>query len=113
MAGDFYGVAAAGAIVLTLEKCRFFTPWYANKVMGINKYAFSKSMLQGIFNTIALIIICFVIGYYFQVTSFMSLILIGSVISILYIIVIWRFCLSQFEKEIVISYIPKPIKDLI
>ena len=40
---NYYGVALAGAIMLTLKNA-FFTPWYATKVLGISRTTFVNSM---------------------------------------------------------------------
>jgi hypothetical protein len=43
----YYGVAAAGAIVLTLKNA-IFTPWYATRVLGVGAHTFTRSMLPGL-----------------------------------------------------------------
>ena len=101
----FYGVAVAGAIVLTLKNA-VFTPWYASKVMNIKILAFAWPMLPGIISTIIIAIVGLIIGAFLPVTSLTTLVITGIAITTVYTIVIWKFGLSSFERKILKSYIP-------
>ncbi len=101
----FYGVAVAGAIVLTLKNA-VFTPWYASKVMNIKILAFAWPMLPGITSTIIIAIVGLIIGAFLPVTSLTTLVITGIAITTVYTIVIWKFGLSSFERKILKSYIP-------
>lgn len=105
----FYGVAAAGAIVLTLKNA-VFTPWYATKVMGIKKMTFVYSMIPGIIAACILIVMSTIIGVIIQISSIIALITIGGIIGLLYITMVWRFGLSEFERKLFESYIPQKMK---
>ncbi|MCM1567457.1 MAG: oligosaccharide flippase family protein [Dehalobacter sp.] len=108
----FYGVAAAGAIVLTLKNA-IFTPWYASKVMGINALTFIEPVLPGIIVTIVLAMLCYLIGIFVPITSFMALLLIGSILGIVYLIFIWKFSLSMFERGLFSTYVPERLRRVI
>lgn len=109
MGWGYYGVAAAGAIVLTLKNA-IFTPWYTAKIIGIGSFTFIKSILPGIAITIALIAGITVIKTFIPVESLISLILISCILVTIYLIVIWKLGLSSFERDIFVSYLPKSIR---
>jgi membrane protein EpsK len=107
MAGwGFYGVAVAGAIVLTLKNA-IFTPWYATKVMGTKASTFNASMLPGMIATIVIIGVSMAIGILLPITSLASLILVGCIIGVVYLALIWKYGLSIFERGIFKNYYPK------
>ncbi len=108
----YYGVAAAGAIVLTLKNA-VFTPWYAAKIMNVRSNTFIRSMLPGVFITIGLIAGSFILGSFIPIHSLLSLILVGGTISVVYLILVWKFMLSNFELELFGSYLPAPVRRLI
>ncbi len=108
----YYGVAAAGAIVLTLKNA-VFTPWYAAKVMNVRTHVFLLSMLPGILITIGLIAVSLAIGYLIPIHSFISLILVGGTISVVYLFMVWKFMLSRFEIDLFRSYLPAPLRRFI
>jgi len=108
----FYGVAAAGAIVLTLKNA-VFTPWYATKVMGIKPFTFTKSMLPGIIAAISLMIGSTIIGHFTSPTSLITLAFVGGIISIAYLSLIGMFGLSTSERMLFKSYIPESFRRLV
>ena len=71
----FYGVAIAGAIMLTLKNT-FFTPWYATKVMGISSNTFTKSVISGLLATAIIAGSAFIIGKIFIVSSLIDLVMV-------------------------------------
>ncbi|HMK47165.1 MAG TPA: hypothetical protein VK436_11120 [Methanocella sp.] len=93
----FYGVAAAGSIVLTLRN-GIFIPWYAAKVMGIKPTAFFKSLMTGVICTIVVAVTSFAVGQLISITSFATLIPIGGVIGLVYLLLAWKFALSSSER---------------
>jgi membrane protein EpsK len=110
MAGwGFYGVAVAGAIVLTLKNA-IFTPWYATKVMGTKASTFNASMLPGMIATIVIIGVSMAIGILLPITSLASLILVGCIIGVVYLALIWKYGLSIFERGIFKNYLPKNLR---
>ena len=106
MGWGYYGVAIAGAIMLTLKNT-FFTPWYATRVMGISSNTFTKPMVFGLLATLFIAGLAAIIGKIFIISSLIYLAIFCGVISIVYLIVIWYIGLNQFEREIFSNYIPK------
>lgn len=102
----YYGVAIAGAIVLTLRS-GFFVPWYATKIMGITPNTFTKSIISGVIAVLIITGISAIVGKFFIPSSLINLAIICGIISALYLIVVWNKGLNQFEKEIFINFIPK------
>jgi len=105
----YYGVAIAGAIVLTLKNT-FFTPWYATKVLNVDKNTFTISTISGIagFGIIGILAILFRIT--FPLTTLVSLIVAGSIITMVYLIVIWIAVLSKSERDLFTSYLPEKFR---
>ncbi len=102
----YYGVAFAGAIVLTLRS-GFFVPWYATKVMGISSNTFAKPIISGVIAVLITTGLSVVIGKMFIISSLVSLVIFCGLISAVYLIVIWFIGFNQFEREIFIHYLPK------
>jgi len=101
----YYGVAIAGAIVLTLKNC-IFTPWYASKIIGINIYTFIRSMIPGIFATIIIWIISSIFMIFLPALGIIELLPIVVLITGIYICFIWKYGLDTFEHMIIHSYLP-------
>lgn len=106
---NYYGVALAGAIMLTLKNA-FFTPWYATKVLGISRTTFVNSMIPGVFAMIITAGASYIIAYYLNISGFVSLLFCGLVLTAAYMYVLWGFCLKQSEKKTVESFIPLKIR---
>jgi O-antigen/teichoic acid export membrane protein len=104
----YYGVAAAGAIVLTLKNA-LFTPWYATKIMHRPSNTFTKSIIFGIFATFMVAGLTTVIGEIFIPSSLINLAIYCGLISLVYAIIIWYIGLNEFERQIFSHYIPKKI----
>jgi len=102
----YYGVAAAGAIVLTTKNA-FFTPWYATKILGANVHTFTRSMIPGIVATFILGGVVAAIGSFYSLEAMVPLAAIIIMLAINYIILIWICGLSAFERKIFKAYIPK------
>ncbi len=109
---NYYGVALAGAIVLTLKNS-FFTPWYATKVLGIARNAYVSSMISGVFAMIFVTAVSYTMAHYVHILGFASITVCGIILTVLYICVLWVFCLSQSEKEIAESFMPLKIRSLL
>lgn len=100
----YYGVAVAGAIILTMKNA-FFTPWYATKVLGIEAHTFTRSMLSGLAMTMLIGILAATIAMILPFTPTM-LAIAGMSITIIYLGVIWSFGLSKSERGLFKSYLP-------
>jgi len=102
----FYGVAAAGAIVLTFKNA-LFTPWYATRVLGVSAHTFTRSMVPGIIAMAMLVLIATALSSMIPNTSMFLTIIAGGSVAIMYLIVAWFFTLSDFERDLFSSFIPK------
>ncbi|MCC4765385.1 oligosaccharide flippase family protein [Methanosarcina sp. DH1] len=106
---NYYGVALAGAIMLTLKNA-FFTPWYATKVLGISRITFVNSMVPGVFAMVVTAGVSFLFGNYLQISGIISLVTYGIILTSVYLSVIWGFGLNKLEKQIVGSSIPVKLR---
>jgi membrane protein EpsK len=105
----YYGVAAAGAIVLTLKNA-IFTPWYATVVLGIRSHAFTRAISIGVVAGLLIAITSAVLAFFLPLASVIPLGITGGLIAIIYLIVIWKTGLSKDEKDLFGSYIPEKIR---
>jgi membrane protein EpsK len=108
----YYGVAAAGAIVLTLKNT-VFTPWYATRVIGVGVHTFTRAMLPGIVAGFLIIILSTILGLFIPLDTLIPLIITGGIISIVYSIILWRVGLSDHERNLFGSYLPERIRKII
>lgn len=109
---NYYGVALAGAIMLTLKNA-FFTPWYATKVLGISRTTFVNSVIPGIFAMIITAGISYTIAHYLNISGLAFLIFCGSILTVAYMYLLWEFCLKQSEKETLESLMPLKIRSML
>jgi len=101
----YYGVAVAGAIVLTLKNA-FFTPWYATRILGVSTHTYTRAMFPGVIAMIIIAGCAAAISMLFPVASLLSLILVGGTFAIFYLVGIWRLGLDGFERNLFSSYLP-------
>ncbi|KKG75444.1 lipopolysaccharide biosynthesis protein [Methanosarcina mazei] len=101
----YYGVAIAGAIMLTLKNS-LFIPWYATKVLGVSKNTFYKSMLPGIISMLLIACVTVIINYLINISSLFSLVSVCLGITIVYLSIVWTLGLSISEHEAIKSFIP-------
>jgi len=106
---NYYGVALAGAIMLTLKNA-FFTPWYATKVLGISRTTFLKSMIPGVFYMALIAGSSSLVADYFQISSLISLLICGIILTAIYLLAVWEFGLKQIERQTAGSFIPETIR---
>lgn len=107
---DYYGVALAGAIMLTLKNA-FFTPWYATKVLGISRTTFVKSMLPGVIAMVMIAVLSSLTANYTQISGIIPLLVYGIILTAVYLSVVWEFGLKQLERQTAESFIPVKIRD--
>ncbi|WP_410508123.1 oligosaccharide flippase family protein [Methanosarcina hadiensis] len=106
---NYYGVALAGAIMLTMKNT-FFIPWYATRVLGISRTTFVNSMIPGVFAMIITAGVSRLISNYFQISGLISLLICGIVLTAVYLSIIWEFGLKKLEKQTARSFIPVKIR---
>jgi len=105
----YYGVAAAGAIVLTLKNA-FFTPWYATKVLGVELHTFTRSMLTGVVATVLVGISAATLGAVLPLGDMAMLAVANVSITLVYLAAVWTFGLSGFERRLFESYLPSTLR---
>lgn len=106
---NYYGVALAGAIMLTLKN-EFFIPWYATKVLEISRTTFVKSMLPEIFSMAVTAVTSYLVASYFLISGLISLLICGIVLTAFYLLFVWGFGLDPLERQTVESLIPVIIR---
>ncbi|PAV14387.1 polysaccharide biosynthesis protein [Methanosarcina spelaei] len=106
---NYYGVALAGAIMLTFKNA-FFIPWYATKVLGISRTTFVKSMLSGVFSMTVTALASRLVGNYFQVSGLISLLICGIFLTVFYLLFVWGVGLDQLERQAVESLLPVKLR---
>jgi len=107
----YYGVAAAGAIVLTLKNA-LFTPWYATRVLGIGVHTFTWSMFPGIIATIFIGISAATLGAVLPLPNLVTLTTTSLAVTLVYLAAVWVFGLSKFEHGLFKSYLPPALKKM-
>jgi membrane protein EpsK len=100
-----YGVAAAGALILTLKNA-IFTPLYVARILGKPWHTFINSMLPGIIATITITMGSLCIAHNFNPSGWIKLIINFGIISLAYILVIYFFVLKHDERRLLLSLIP-------
>jgi len=97
-----YGVAAAGAIVLTCGNL-VFGPWYAAHILGIPRSTFFRETLPNICTTLGLTAACWAVSHYFQIHSWLGLVVGGGAIAIAYSLYVFAIALKTSERETVLT----------
>ncbi len=92
-----YGVALAGAIVLTLKNA-LFTPWYAARVVGIRPQAFLKEIGVSVVSTGAIFILCTFLSNFLVIDSWLQLILTGSLVAASFLSFAFFVVISPAER---------------
>jgi O-antigen/teichoic acid export membrane protein len=105
----YYGVAIAGAIMLT-AKNSLFIPLYTAKIMGISKKTFVTSMIPGIILAFLVAGISWIINQYIDLSNLLFLAISCVTISSLYIVFSWTTCLNKQERKTIQSFIPLKIR---
>lgn len=106
---NYYGVALAGAIMLTLKNA-FFTPWYATKVLGVSRTTFLNSMIPGLIAMVLTGIVSGLVASYLQIVDIISLLFCGILLTAIYLSIVWEFGLKPLERQTAGSFIPIKIR---
>lgn len=105
----YYGVATAGAIMLTLKNA-IFIPWYATKVLKVSITTFISPTLYGVIAMIVAYVASRLMVNFFQISGFLSLVVCGIFLTSIYIPLVWSFGLMQSERQTLGSTIPFKIR---
>lgn len=93
-----YGVAIAGAIMLTTQNL-IFTPWYTAHILGIKYKTFYIGTISIIISTVGLSIICWIFGNVFQIRSWLNLLCAVVLVFIAYAVYIYAVMLSKQDRK--------------
>jgi O-antigen/teichoic acid export membrane protein len=102
---NYYGVALAGAIMLTFKNA-LFTPWYATRVLGISRTTFVNSMLPGVFAMIIVGVVSSLVANYLQISGITLVLICGIILTAAYLLVVWTFITEDKERQIIRASLP-------
>jgi len=97
-----YGVAAAGAIMLTAKNV-FFTPLYAAHILRRPWWTFYNELLPHVIVTVCTAALGWGIASRLHINSWRMLIACGLLISVLYVLLIWVVRLTREERQMVLQ----------
>lgn len=93
-----YGVAIAGAVMLTLKNV-VFTPLYASRILGCRWNLFFSEILKILLLAGAVTFLGLSASHYIQLTTWISLILSGILIGLIYFPAVWYLFLSSADRN--------------
>jgi membrane protein EpsK len=102
---NLYGIAAAGAIMLTVKNV-FFTPLYGAHVLGRSALSFFKELGLIVAVTFASVLLCRGALWLWPIAGWDQLVMLSLVISVLYALVVYRFILTAEERKMLRNLIP-------
>jgi membrane protein EpsK len=112
MGWGYYGVAVAGAIVMTFRHL-FFVPMYTTRILGVSKNPFKNSMIQVVLSTIIVAGIASTIYNCLNISNVVTLIFCCGMITLVYLPTVWFIFTTQSERRIVESFIPSRINNIL
>jgi membrane protein EpsK len=99
-----YGVAIAGAIILTLKNA-LFTPVYAAIILKQPWHTFVRSSVSGLAFLLGLTAFGYIVNYYLPPTSWVQLVTLSLAIGAVGLIAVW-FILSSKDRRLMIDLVP-------
>ena len=100
-----YGIAGAAAIVLTLKNA-IFTSVYSSYIQKLPWYTYVRAIVPGLVITLLTGLVSFGATLLARIENWGSLILIGAVITILYIGALFLFGLKEEDKSLILGFVP-------
>ncbi|MHB9131494.1 MAG: lipopolysaccharide biosynthesis protein [Armatimonadota bacterium] len=100
-----YGVAAAGAIMLTAKNA-VFTPLYGAHILRKPLLTFFRELLPIVVMTVLVAGIGWGAARIWSLTSWLSLIGVGLLLSLVYVVAVVAGCLSPQERQIALRLLP-------
>lgn len=100
MGWGMYGVAAAGAIMLTAKNA-IFTPLYGARILGVGLRTFQKESFLIFTVTTVTTFVCWMLSRKLDIRSWSILIAVSAIISAGYAVAVYCFVLSPAEREAV------------
>lgn len=108
----YYGVAIAGAIVLTARHT-FFVPMYATKVLGIPKNPFKNSLIQVGISTVLVAGITSLNYYLFSFSSLLAVTIYCFIFSLVYSLISLFIFFNKSEREIIESFVSSLVTNIL
>jgi O-antigen/teichoic acid export membrane protein len=99
-----YGVAAAGAIMLTLKNA-LFTPIYSAQVLGLPKMTFMRETWMPNISLLVLVAAGLLLSRVLPISNWFYLLGLFATITALYTFIIFRFVLSTEERGIMLRVV--------
>jgi membrane protein EpsK len=109
MQWGLYGIAAAGAITMTLKHA-LFTPLYAAHILSRPGFTFLREMTPILFVTAATILFARAVAWVWAIGGWGDLILIGLGLSVLYCASVYGLVLNPPERQMLRSILRKDRK---
>lgn len=100
----YYGVAVAGAIMLTLRNL-IFTPWYTAKILGIPKHTFISSIFPGVISMVMIAGVLIMSNQYFNISTLIPMAISSILVTLIYLLIIWEIGLNKSERKMINSLI--------
>lgn len=100
-----YGVAAAGAIMLTAKNL-VFTPLYASHILGVSYGTFSREILPAVGTTAALSGIGWLLTRSFNLDSWLSLGIAAMGLTCVFVVGTCRWLISADERDHIVRMLP-------
>jgi membrane protein EpsK len=104
-----YGIALAGAIVLT-GKNLLFTPVYNAIITGQKPFAYVKGVIPVAITTVLMRGIAYAMDYFLVIDSFIKLVGAAVVVAVIYLPVAWFGMLKKAERAEAIKSVKKRLK---
>ena len=101
-----YGIGLAGAIVLTIKNL-IFTPWYTAKILNKDIGIYMKPVVFGVFATLVLALLSFFVASFFEIESWLGLIISSSFISIVYGVWMLYGVMNIRERGVILFFTKK------
>jgi membrane protein EpsK len=105
------GIVAAGALTLTANNF-IFMPVYAARIMGLKWWHYIQGLLPVIVATLGVTIISYMTALIFPTLSLINLLLIGIIVSCIYLPITYRVGLSRDEREMVVDILGKLVSGI-
>ena len=102
---NLYGIAAAGAIMLTIKNV-FFTPIYGAHVLGKSSWVFFRELAVIVAVTAVTWLLCRTVLSLGAIAGWAQLAMVSFVLSAIYGLIVYRFILTAPERKMVRNLVP-------
>lgn len=100
-----YGVAMAGAIMLTAKNA-LFLPFYSSSILKISKWTFIRALMPGVAAAVMIGAVSFLADRVFSIGSWMQLFAAVAVVGAVYAVAAWFVLLTNDERNTLLSLVP-------